>query len=184
MTDTTPRVTLLPLAESAAAAAAAGVPEQMAPLSVFRVLLHHPAVARELASTLNTLLFSGNKLDARLRELIIMRIGWKTKSLYEWTQHWRVAHVMLNIPEQDLVAVFMPTHLMPPSGFTVFVPRRKVTIIDMKVEDAAKIILSAGMVTPDTQERLQAMAEAKRKSPRTAASNPAVVEGQVSEATG
>ena len=40
MTDTTPRVPLLPLAESAAAAAAAGVPEQMAPVSVFRVLLH------------------------------------------------------------------------------------------------------------------------------------------------
>ena len=104
MTDTTPRIPLLPFAESAAAAAAAGLPEQMAPLSVFRVLLHHPAVARELASTLNTLLFTGNKLDARLRELIIMRIGWKTKSLYEWTQHWRVAHVMLNIPQQDLVA--------------------------------------------------------------------------------
>jgi alkylhydroperoxidase family enzyme len=76
----------------------------MAPLSVFRVLLRHPDVARELASTLNTLLFQGNKLDARLRELIIMRIGWKTGSLYEWTQHWRVAR-MLDIPEADILAV-------------------------------------------------------------------------------
>ena len=98
-----PRVALLSLEEAAAAAAAAGVSGQMAPLNVFRVLLRHPAVAQELASTLTTLLFQGNKLDARLRELIIMRIGWRTVSVYEWTQHWRVARG-LDIPEADPVA--------------------------------------------------------------------------------
>lgn len=69
--------------------------------------------------------------------------------------------------EDDLVAVFMPTHLMPPSGFTVFVPRSKVTQLDMTVEDAAKIILSAGMVTPDTQAKLKQLAEAaSQKAPK------------------
>jgi len=62
-------------------------------------------------------------------------------------------------PEEDLISVFMPTHVMPPSGFTVFVPRRKVTIVDMTIEDAAKIILSAGMVTPEGQGRLQTLAK-------------------------
>lgn len=66
-------------------------------------------------------------------------------------------------PGEDLVAVFMPTHLMPPSGFTVFVPRHKVTIIDMTVEDAAKIILSAGMVTPDSQARAKELANGQRR---------------------
>lgn len=65
-------------------------------------------------------------------------------------------------PGEDLVAVFMPTHLMPPSGFTVFVPRNKVIQVDMSVEDAAKIILSAGMVTPDTQARLKQLAGKER----------------------
>jgi alkylhydroperoxidase family enzyme len=37
------------------------------------------------------LLFDGNCLSARLRELLIMRIGWVTGSNYEWTQHWRIA---------------------------------------------------------------------------------------------
>lgn len=72
-------------------------------------------------------------------------------------------------PGEDLVAVFMPTHLMPPSGFTVFVPRTKVTIVDMSVEDAAKIILSAGMVTPDNQARLAALAESNKKKTKLAA---------------
>lgn len=103
MTVGGPRVALLTLDEATSAAKAAGISEQMAPLSVFRVLLRHPAVAEELASTLTTLLFSGNKLDARLRELIIMRIGWRTGSVYEWTQHWRVARG-LGIAEADLTA--------------------------------------------------------------------------------
>ena len=99
-----PRVPMLSLEDAKKTAAEHGLSEQMAPLSVFRILLHNPPVAKELASTLNTLLFHGNSLDARLRELIIMRIGWKTASVYEWTQHWRVAR-MLDIPEPDLVAV-------------------------------------------------------------------------------
>ena len=71
-------------------------------------------------------------------------------------------------PDEDLIAVFMPTHLMPPSGFTVFVPRSRVRVIDMTIEDAAKIILSAGMVTPDGQAKLKALAASEpRTEPRT-----------------
>ena len=69
-------------------------------------------------------------------------------------------------PDDDLIAVFMPTHLMPPSGFTVFVPRSRVTPIDMTIEDAAKIILSAGMVTPDGQAKLKALISEPRTEPR------------------
>jgi len=61
-------------------------------------------------------------------------------------------------PGEDLVCVFMPTHLLPPSGFLVFVPRQSVTPIDMSFEDAAKIILSAGMVNDATQARLRRLA--------------------------
>jgi alkylhydroperoxidase family enzyme len=32
-----------------------------------------------------------------------MRIGWRTGSVYEWTQHWRVA-TDLGVPEADLLA--------------------------------------------------------------------------------
>ena len=80
-------------------------------------------------------------------------------------------------PDDDLVAVFMPTHLMPPSGFTVFVPRSKVKLVDLSVEDAAKIILSAGMVTPDSQARLKALADAaKRPAKEPVAKEPVAKE--------
>lgn len=85
------------------AAADAGIPEFMADLSVFQVLLHNPNVAAALNGMLHRLLFDGS-LDTRLRELIIMRLGWSTGSEYEWTQHWRVAR-QLGVEEDDLLAV-------------------------------------------------------------------------------
>ncbi|UCE88064.1 MAG: carboxymuconolactone decarboxylase family protein [Deltaproteobacteria bacterium] len=85
------------------AAAEAGVPGQAADLSIFRVLLNQPALARWIADLLFGLLFRGS-LDTRLRELVILRLGWATGSVYEWTQHWRIA-TRLGIPAADLLAV-------------------------------------------------------------------------------
>ncbi len=100
----TPRIAMLSVEDAKKAAASQGIPEMMAPLSVFRILLKNPALAREIGNTLNMLLFKDNQLDGRLRELIIMRLGWATGSNYEWTQHWRVATGM-NIPADVLLAV-------------------------------------------------------------------------------
>src|SRR5207244_7655166 len=70
-----PRVPMLSTNEALTAAEAVDVPSAMATLSVYRVLLRHPPLAQALTGLLQVLLFRG-KLDARLRELIIMRIGW------------------------------------------------------------------------------------------------------------
>jgi uncharacterized membrane protein len=66
------------------------------------------------------------------------------------------------VPGQDLVSVFMPTGMLPPSGFVCFVPRKNVVPIHISVEDAAKIIISAGMVNPETQARLRDIATKAR----------------------
>ena len=57
--------------------------------------------------------------------------------------------VKLKKAKQETVAVFLPTTPNPTSGFLLFVPKKDVTILDMKVEDAAKLVISAGLVTPD-----------------------------------
>ncbi|MDP6978991.1 MAG: carboxymuconolactone decarboxylase family protein [Myxococcota bacterium] len=98
-----PRIPLLSIEESKQAAAKMEVPEAIAELSVFRILLRQPKLAKRVNDLLMTLLIGG-ALDARLRELIIMRIGWSTGSVYEWTQHWRVA-LQLGVDEADLLAV-------------------------------------------------------------------------------
>lgn len=98
-----PRVPLLAVEEAKAAADEAGVPNYMAELALFQVMLNHPQLARVLNDLLALMLWHGC-LDTRLRELAIMRIGWLTASDYEWTQHWRVA-TRLGVSEDDLVGV-------------------------------------------------------------------------------
>lgn len=63
--------------------------------------------------------------------------------------------------QKDLLSVFMPTGIVPPTGFICFVPRNEVTMLKMSIEDAAKVILSAGMVTPDYEARLKELARAE-----------------------
>ncbi len=47
-----------------------------------------------------------------------------------------------------LISVFLPTTPNPTSGFLLYVPRSQVNFLDMSVEDAAKLIISAGLVYP------------------------------------
>lgn len=100
---TSPRVPRLAVDEAKAAADEAGVPNYMAELAIFQVLLNHPTLARRINDLLATMLWHGS-LDIRLRELVIMRIGWLTASDYEWTQHWRVA-LGLGVSADDLLGV-------------------------------------------------------------------------------
>jgi uncharacterized membrane protein len=61
--------------------------------------------------------------------------------------------------ENDLVSIFMPTTPNPTSGFLLFVPRRDILPLDMSVEEAAKLIISAGLVSPPPRP---AVAEERR----------------------
>lgn len=98
------RIEMLSVEQAKAAAKECGIRESMAGLSVYRALLRHPQLASAVNHLLTTLLFTGNKLDVRLRELLIMRIGWTTGAKYEWTQHWHFAE-RVGLPPEDVIAV-------------------------------------------------------------------------------
>ncbi|MCS5636313.1 MAG: carboxymuconolactone decarboxylase family protein [Myxococcota bacterium] len=101
---TTGRVARLDLAEARGIAEEHGLPAQLAELNIFRVLLRNPALAKATSDLLLTLLFRSS-LDHRLRELVIMRLGWATASSYEWTQHWPIALEQFGCSEEDLLAL-------------------------------------------------------------------------------
>ena len=48
----------------------------------------------------------------------------------------------------ELLAVYMPTSPFPTSGFLVILPEDQVTPTDLAVDDAIKMIVSAGVVVP------------------------------------
>ena len=49
---------------------------------------------------------------------------------------------------QDVVCCFVPTTPNPTSGFIIIVPTKDVTILDMEVDEALKMIISLGVVIP------------------------------------
>ncbi len=150
-----PRVATLPRDEALARAREAAVIEQMAELNVFRTLLHQPAVAKQINDLLVTLLFR-SRLDARLRELVIMRIGWVTRSDYEWTQHWRVARE-LGIPEEDLLAVRdWHGHAGFSSADRAVLAATDETLADGRVSDATWARLEEEL--PSVEERIELVA--------------------------
>jgi uncharacterized membrane protein len=55
----------------------------------------------------------------------------------------------------DTVNIFVPTTPNPTSGFLLFVPEKDVTRLNMTVEEGIKLVVSAGIVTPDTLEKFQ-----------------------------
>ena len=64
---------------------------------------------------------------------------------------------------KPMVTVFMPNGPNPTTGFIVFVQASEVIPLDLSVEDAAKLVVSAGLVAPDQQERLRELAKRKSK---------------------
>lgn len=54
--------------------------------------------------------------------------------------------------DEQILSVFLPTTPNPTSGFLLFVPKADVILLDMGVEDAAKLIISAGLVYPTPKD--------------------------------
>ncbi|MGE9270165.1 MAG: DUF502 domain-containing protein, partial [Verrucomicrobiales bacterium] len=55
---------------------------------------------------------------------------------------------------KEVTSVFLPTAPNPLTGFVVIVENEKVTKCDLKMEEASKLILSAGLVSPLSAEEV------------------------------
>ncbi|MSO54847.1 MAG: DUF502 domain-containing protein [Rhodospirillales bacterium] len=56
--------------------------------------------------------------------------------------------------DDDTIGVFVPTTPNPTSGFLLFVPRDSLVYLDMTVEEAFKLVISGGLVTPPDRTAL------------------------------
>src|ERR1700749_4569861 len=67
-----------------------------------------------------------------------------------------------NLPgKEEHVAVFLPCAPNPTTGFFFYVPKSKIIEVDMSAEDAATLIMSAGVVQPgsDPNKKIAALGE-------------------------
>ena len=86
--------------------------------------------------------------------------------------------------EEEHISVFLPCAPNPTTGFFFYVPKSKIIEVDMSTEDAATLIMSAGVVQPgsDPQKRnaaaLAGMANAARVANSAAALQPVKVKAE------
>jgi len=64
--------------------------------------------------------------------------------------------------QENTIAVFMPSTPNPTTGFLMYVPRSDVIELSMSVEDAAKLVISAGLVAPEYHKKTKTLAEDAR----------------------
>ena len=96
----------LSMDESARLGEKLGIDRLFATSNVFRALLHSPSATAGFYGMLNALLFH-NKVAARTREFLILRIGWRTASEYVFCNHVRFSRE-LRIPDEEILGVRDP----------------------------------------------------------------------------
>jgi len=69
-----------------------------------------------------------------------------------------------NITKEEVINIFLPTTPNPTSGFLLFVPKKELVPLSMTVEEAIKMVISGGIVTPPDRRP-----EEERKRPVVAA---------------
>jgi alkylhydroperoxidase family enzyme len=79
-------------------------PDAVPAPNVLGTLMRHPALAGPFLAYNNVLLQTPS-LAPRLRELMILRVAWRTRADYEWAQHVRLAEGIEITPDEiDAVA--------------------------------------------------------------------------------
>jgi uncharacterized membrane protein len=89
------------------------------------------------------------------------------------------AEISDRLPATEHVSAFMPCTPNPTTGFFFYVPKRDVIDLDITVEQAMTLIMSAGMVQPggdaQAQGKLAALAETARAAQAARKAEPTAV---------
>jgi uncharacterized membrane protein len=74
------------------------------------------------------------------------------------------AEISSRLPATEHVSAFMPCTPNPTTGFFFYVPRRDVIDLDISVEEAMQLLISAGVIQPggESNGRIAALAETAR----------------------
>jgi uncharacterized membrane protein len=90
-------------------------------------------------------LFSGQ--EGQFRQVVL--VEWPRRGVYAIAFHTGEAFLTVDEESDGMVNVFLPTTPNPTSGFYLMLPRDEIRPLDLTVEQAFKLIMSAGIVAPE-----------------------------------
>lgn len=66
---------------------------------------------------------------------------------------------------EPTICAFIPCTPNPTTGYLIYVPRSEIKMLEMKIEDAAKLVISAGLIMPEFPDgQRTSLAEASRRA--------------------
>jgi len=119
---------------------------------VWERLLARVPVARSIYGAVKQLLeaiFSSTSTQSFNR---VVMLEYPRKGLYALAFTTGPARgILQDLTESQMINCFIPTTPNPTSGFYLLVPEEELTSVDLTVEDAFKLVMSAGLVAPDVR---------------------------------
>jgi uncharacterized membrane protein len=149
-------------------------------MSAYEVLLARMPVVRSIYSALKQIIETIlAQQSAAFREAVLVE--------YPRPGLWAIAFItgrtegeVQNLTADETINVFLPTTPNPTSGFLLFVPRKDLIPLSMTVEEALKMIISGGIVTPPDRRPPgeQKVPQVPAAATRTGASHDTPEEGE------
>jgi uncharacterized membrane protein len=120
-------------------------------LRAWERLLSRVPVARNIYSGVKQLfeaIFSSQQHAARFRRVVL--VEYPRKGVYALAFTTGPARgVVQEATARHMVNCFLPTTPNPTSGFYLLVPEEEILPVNLSVEDAFKLVMSAGLVAPE-----------------------------------
>jgi len=127
-------------------------------------LLSRVPVARSIYGGVKQLveaIFASSSQSARFRRVVL--VEYPRKGVYALAFTTGPARgIVQEITEEEVINCFVPTTPNPTSGFYLLIPEGELIEVALTVEDAFKLVMSAGLVTPEALPRVDS---AERDTP-------------------
>jgi uncharacterized membrane protein len=119
-------------------------------------LLARVPIARSIYAAVKQLaeaIFASPSQSSRFRRVVL--VEFPRKGMYALAFTTGTARgIVQEMTKEEVINCFIPTTPNPTSGFFLLIPNEELIEIDISVEDAFKLVMSAGLVSPSAQVTL------------------------------